>query len=209
MQHCSTSFNPLSFLLHSFLQAVTVEGASVLVHCSDGWDRTAQVCSLGALLMDPYYRTVKGFMVPIQYTHFGQRAENRNFSELLLLMVWFFFFFLQSWFFLLGTDRERLDLLWPQVCWQVRFYSISLEIHIAFGVGGRFWVPESLLKKQPLMAPCKLTVHIYCGNGDLTALFANVYTSGKITIRAGISAQPNLSKTHQKKQQQCQRFSSG
>ena len=44
-------------------QAMTVEGASVLVHCSDGWDRTAQVCSLGALLMDPYYRTMKGFMV--------------------------------------------------------------------------------------------------------------------------------------------------
>lgn len=35
----------------------------MLVHCSDGWDRTAQVCSLGALLMDPYYRTIKGFMV--------------------------------------------------------------------------------------------------------------------------------------------------
>lgn len=45
-------------------QAVTVEGASVLVHCSDGWDRTAQVCALGSLLMDPYYRTIKGFMVP-------------------------------------------------------------------------------------------------------------------------------------------------
>lgn len=49
---------------HSWPQAVTVEGASVLVHCSDGWDRTAQVCSLGSLLMDPYYRTIKGFMVP-------------------------------------------------------------------------------------------------------------------------------------------------
>lgn len=48
------------FLLY---QAVTVEGASVLVHCSDGWDRTAQVCALGSLLMDPYYRTIKGFMV--------------------------------------------------------------------------------------------------------------------------------------------------
>lgn len=40
-----------------------MEGASVLVHCSDGWDRTAQVCALGSLLMDPYYRTIKGFMV--------------------------------------------------------------------------------------------------------------------------------------------------
>lgn len=45
------------------LQAIAVESASVLVHCSDGWDRTSQVCSLGALLLDPYYRTIKGFMV--------------------------------------------------------------------------------------------------------------------------------------------------
>ena len=53
----------LTVCLHCWSQAVTVEGASILVHCSDGWDRTAQVCSLGALLMDPYYRTIKGFMV--------------------------------------------------------------------------------------------------------------------------------------------------
>lgn len=45
------------------LQAIAVESASVLVHCSDGWDRTSQVCSLGALLLDSYYRTIKGFMV--------------------------------------------------------------------------------------------------------------------------------------------------
>lgn len=44
-------------------QAVKEEKASVLVHCSDGWDRTAQVCSLASLLLDPFYRTFKGFMV--------------------------------------------------------------------------------------------------------------------------------------------------
>lgn len=44
-------------------QAIVVESASVLVHCSDGWDRTAQVCSLGSLLLDPYYRTLRGFLV--------------------------------------------------------------------------------------------------------------------------------------------------
>ncbi|MBN3281092.1 MTMR8 protein, partial [Polyodon spathula] len=44
-------------------KAVAEEKASVLVHCSDGWDRTAQVCSLASLLLDPYYRTIKGFMV--------------------------------------------------------------------------------------------------------------------------------------------------
>nr|XP_032604298.2 myotubularin-related protein 8 isoform X2 [Taeniopygia guttata] len=47
-------------------KAVREERASVLVHCSDGWDRTAQVCSLASLLLDPFYRTFKGFMVLIE-----------------------------------------------------------------------------------------------------------------------------------------------
>lgn len=31
----------------------------VLVHCSDGWDRTPQIISLAQLILDPYYRTFK------------------------------------------------------------------------------------------------------------------------------------------------------
>lgn len=36
---------------------------SVLVHCSDGWDRTAQLTALAMIMLDPYYRTMRGFMV--------------------------------------------------------------------------------------------------------------------------------------------------
>ncbi len=52
---------------HSYLccQAVAEDGVSVLVHCSDGWDRTAQACSVASVLLDPYYRTIKGLMVII------------------------------------------------------------------------------------------------------------------------------------------------
>ena len=39
------------------------EKMSCLVHCSDGWDRTAQMTSLCQLLLDPYYRTIRGFCV--------------------------------------------------------------------------------------------------------------------------------------------------
>ncbi|TRY92950.1 hypothetical protein DNTS_016093 [Danionella cerebrum] len=36
-------------------------GSSVVVHCSDGWDRTAQLTSLAMLMLDSYYRTLRGF----------------------------------------------------------------------------------------------------------------------------------------------------
>jgi hypothetical protein len=39
---------------------------NVLVHCSDGWDRTSQLCSLSEICLDPYFRTIDGFMVLVE-----------------------------------------------------------------------------------------------------------------------------------------------
>ncbi|KAB5571298.1 hypothetical protein PHYPO_G00223370 [Pangasianodon hypophthalmus] len=60
-------------------RAVAEEGISVLIHCSDGWDRTAQVCSVANVLLDPYYRTLKGFMVLIEkdWVSFGHKFSHR------------------------------------------------------------------------------------------------------------------------------------
>lgn len=54
-------------------------GISVVVHCSDGWDRTAQVCSLAAVMLDPYYRTIKGFQALIEkdWLAFGHKFSDR------------------------------------------------------------------------------------------------------------------------------------
>lgn len=51
----------------------------VLVHCSDGWDRTAQIASLSQLLLDPYYRTINGFLMLIEkeWIGFGYQFEER------------------------------------------------------------------------------------------------------------------------------------
>ncbi|KAG0202628.1 Myotubularin- protein 3 [Mortierella sp. NVP41] len=40
--------------------------SSVLVHCTDGWDRTTQLVSLAQILLDPYYRTIHGLRVLIE-----------------------------------------------------------------------------------------------------------------------------------------------
>lgn len=54
-------------------------GVSVLTHCSDGWDRTAQMVSLAELMLDPYYRTLRGFQTLIEkdWCSFGHQFASR------------------------------------------------------------------------------------------------------------------------------------
>ena len=57
-----------------------LENNNVLIHCSDGWDRTSQLCSLTQILLDKYYRTLDGFICLIEkdWMSFGHQFRYRN-----------------------------------------------------------------------------------------------------------------------------------
>ncbi|CAK1541397.1 unnamed protein product [Leptosia nina] len=71
----------LSGLLRSavVVARAVASGRPVLVHCSDGWDRTPQLVATAQLLLDPYYRTLHGFRVLIEreWLDFGHKFAER------------------------------------------------------------------------------------------------------------------------------------
>ncbi|KAL0591715.1 hypothetical protein ABG067_000857 [Albugo candida] len=52
---------------------------TVLVHCSDGWDRTGQLCALSQILLDGHYRTLRGFLeiVDKEWIRAGHKFHDR------------------------------------------------------------------------------------------------------------------------------------
>ncbi|XP_049448093.1 myotubularin-related protein 4 isoform X1 [Epinephelus fuscoguttatus] len=80
LQHLSVMLKAATLVC----SAVEREGRPVLVHCSDGWDRTPQIVALSKVLLDPYYRTLEGFQVLVEtewldYGHkFGDRCGHQE-----------------------------------------------------------------------------------------------------------------------------------
>merc|ERR1712154_256895 len=90
----SSWFSYLRSIIVSTLCIVSIidtENKSVLIHCSDGWDRTSQLSSLSQILLDPYYRTIRGLCCLIEkdwisfghkfHERFGQTKDDINNSE--------------------------------------------------------------------------------------------------------------------------------
>lgn len=67
----------------TIINEVEHNGKSVIVHCSDGWDRTAQLCAVPQLCLDPYYRTMVGFRVLVQreWNSFGHKFRDRTWGH--------------------------------------------------------------------------------------------------------------------------------
>ncbi len=73
----------IQYLLRSSLftaQKVHLENVSILVQCFSGYDQSAQISSLTQILLDPYYRTVKGLcaLIEKEWCSFGFGFKDRS-----------------------------------------------------------------------------------------------------------------------------------
>ncbi|KAL7745759.1 hypothetical protein ACLKA6_009959 [Drosophila palustris] len=76
MQHLSGLLGATMTVVHT----IEKNGRPVLVHCSDGWDRTPQIVATAQLCLDPFYRTVEGFRVLVEreWLNFGHKFADRS-----------------------------------------------------------------------------------------------------------------------------------
>lgn len=76
LKHISTILDGSLIIIKN----IHLNASHVLVHCSDGWDRTAQLSAVAQICLDPYYRTIEGFKVLIEkdFLAFGHKFLDRS-----------------------------------------------------------------------------------------------------------------------------------
>lgn len=127
-------------------------GISVLVHCSDGWDRTTQIVSLSMLIADSYYRTFEGFemLVQRQWIEFGHKFADRSGV-------------------LNGDENERSPVFLQFLdC----VYQLWMKNPDAFEFNRRYLVSLLFLKKRFI---CKIFILTYLDEISATHLFRIIF----------------------------------
>uniref|UniRef100_A0AAQ6II40 Phosphatidylinositol-3,5-bisphosphate 3-phosphatase MTMR2 n=1 Tax=Anabas testudineus TaxID=64144 RepID=A0AAQ6II40_ANATE len=125
---------------------------SVVVHCSDGWDRTAQLTSLAMLMLDGYYRTIRGFEVLLEkeWLSFGHRFQlfpaAFEFNEYFLVTILDHLYSCLFGTFLCNSEQQRLKeeipkrtvSLWSYINSQMEDFTNPLYVnysnHVLFPV---------------------------------------------------------------------------
>lgn len=76
LRHISTILDGSLMIIRN----IHLNASHVLIHCSDGWDRTAQLSALAQICLDPYYRTIDGFRVLVEkdWVSFGHKFLDRS-----------------------------------------------------------------------------------------------------------------------------------
>lgn len=76
LRHISTLLDGALVIVRN----IHLNASHVLIHCSDGWDRTAQLSATAQLCLDPYYRTLEGFKVLVEkdWLAFGHKFLDRS-----------------------------------------------------------------------------------------------------------------------------------
>lgn len=148
---------------------------SVLVHCSDGWDRTAQVCSVASLLLDPYYRTMKGFMVSGFFHRVNEVVWHHlrlislfligNKLSLNILLFWFFgvcLGFLNLFLFLFCFLKYEGRLLYVHV--KVSQFLCEMLFKVVISLAPIFGFFFLTLTKKPSHSPNSKNLHSFVVN---------------------------------------------
>ncbi|KAH0630836.1 hypothetical protein JD844_004126 [Phrynosoma platyrhinos] len=152
---------------------------SVVVHCSDGWDRTAQLTSLAMLMLDSHYRTIKGFEVLLEkeWISFGHRfamfPAAFEFNELFLITILDHLYSCLFGTFLYNSEHQRVKeeistrtvSLWSYINSQLDEFSnpfyVNYENHVLYPVASlshlELWV-NYYVRWNPRMRP-QMPIH--------------------------------------------------
>lgn len=112
----------VSSIMASTLMVVNkldMDEMSVVVHCTDGWDRTPQIIGLSMVMLDPHYRTIEGFqtLIELQWLQFGHKFADRSCQSEELA----------------ATEISPIFLVWLDCVWQLtRQFPCDFEFNESF-----------------------------------------------------------------------------